>query len=467
MSTVDAIHSSPRAEEVQRAADVFASGRYVDAAALAQSLTKRFPHHSFGWKLLGSAYGQMGRYADAITPLRTAAAIYPEDAEAHSNLGVSLGDIGQFDEAVECFRRALKIKPDYADAHNNLGWLLCKFGRLDESLSNLRRALEIDPGFNLAAFNLGYALLSNGSYVEGWPHYELRSMVRASELTNAASRLPFPQWRGESLRGKSLLLWPEQGFGDYVQLARYAPLLKERGVSRLTFICQSALKGLLATVDGIDDVIDAGNIPPYDYWSFPLSLPFHCGTTVETIPASLPYLRALPERREHWRQRLPRGFNVGLVWKGASGHANDGSRSLPGLSTLTRLWGIPGVNFVSLQKSAGEDDARTAGLPLTHLGSDIADFADTAAIVDQLDLVICVDTAVAHVAGALGKPCWVMLPAIGCDWRWMRDRSDSPWYPGALRLFRQKKPGEWSGVVDELVSALSEFVASRSPKIPG
>jgi hypothetical protein len=469
MTSTDSIDTdAPSPDEIRAAANAFAVGRYADAATLALDLTKRFPRHYFGWKLLGSAYGQLGQPTAALAPLRKAVAIRPHDEDVHSNLGVFLSDIGQFDAAIESYRRTLEISPDYVEAHNNLGWLFCKLGHFDQAALHCRRAAEIKPDFHLATLNLGLILLSQGRYVEGWPYYEIRPAVRDREFTVSVPQLPFSQWRGESLQGKSLLLWPEQGFGDYVQFIRYASLLKDRGLSRLTVRCPAPLKALLQTAAGVDQVItDADPVSPHDYWSFPLSLPLHFGTTVETIPVSLPYLQAPPDRRERWSKRLPNGFKVGLVWKGSTAHSNDGNRSLPGLATLTPLWSIPGITFVSLQKGAGEDEARCTELPIVDLGSDIRDFADTAAIVEQLDLVICVDTAVAHVAGALGKPCWVLLPAIGCDWRWMRDRSDSPWYPGALRLFRQKERGDWSGVVDEMVSALAGFATSRPPQIPG
>jgi hypothetical protein len=202
-------------------------------------------------------------------------------------------------------------------------------------------------------------------------------------------------------------------------------------------------------------------LPPHDYWTFPLSLPLHFNTTVETIPAALPYLSAPPERLSRWQKCLSMdGLKVGLVWKGSAAHINDANRSLPGLSTLAPLWSVPGVTFVSLQKGQGEDEAATppTGQPVLHLGSDISDFADTAAIVSQLDLVICIDTAIAHLAGALNKPCWVLLPALGTDWRWLQERSDSPWYPDAMRLFRQTKSGDWTSTIDDVARELRSWV---------
>jgi hypothetical protein len=229
-------------------------------------------------------------------------------------------------------------------------------------------------------------------------------------------------------------------------------------------LCSPSLKPLLETVACVDAVItDAASIASHDYWSFPLSLPLHFGTTINTIPNALPYLHALPERLEHWHDRLPnKGAKVGLVWKGSALHKNDAYRSLPGLTTLAPLWSVPGVTFVSLQKGQAEDEAveSAADQPLIHLGTDIVDFADTAAIVAQLDLVICVDTAIAHVAGALNKPCWALLPALGTDWRWLLERSDTPWYPGTMRLFRQAKPGDWTETIRDVTKALRHKIIS-------
>ena len=232
----------------------------------------------------------------------------------------------------------------------------------------------------------------------------------------------------------------------------------------MTFV---PLAELFAELDGVDGVVtDIATIGPHDFWSFLLSVPLHLGTTLDSLPAPVPYLRASPARVARWAPRLPEGgLRVGLVWAGERRHDNDENRSMPSLGALEPLWRTPvaDLHFVSLQKGRGEDEARLwAGAGrLVELGSGLADFADTAAVVAQLDLVVCVDTAVAHLAGALGTPCWVMLPAKGTDWRWMRKRTDSPWYPGSVRLFRQGQAGEWSGVVGEVAAALEAFAGGR------
>ena len=407
------------------------------------------------------------RNEDAAASCRRALEIKPDFADAYNNLGIALQDLGQTQEAVACYRRALEITPS-ANTNNNLGTALQALGQTEDALACYQRALEISPYFGDAQFNLSLLLLSLGKYAEAWPKYEFRYHPNTKTKHVILPDLPFPRWQGESLDGKSLMIWPEQGFGDEIQFARYIPMLKSRGVSRITLVCAQPLMALLQNINGVDILVTpskALSIPHHAYWTFPMSLPLHFATTVETIPAKLPYLSVLSERLDMWRNRLPKGGpNVGLVWKGNAEHKNDANRSLPGLSTLAPLWSLPGVTFVSLQKGQGEDEAATppTGQPILHLGSGIQDFADTAAIVAQLDLVICIDTAIAHLAGALGKPCWVLLSAIGTDWRWLRERTDSPWYPGVIRLFRQSKAGDWATTINEVAHALEAWADERA-----
>ena len=385
------------------------------------------------------------------------------ESEALKNQGNIHLNNGKLEDAAECYRQAIALNPRYAEAYSNLGYVFQAQGNLDEAVMLYHKAIELNPNLLPAHQNLGLLLLSLGRYVEAWPHYEHRFDPRTKTRLCEIPKLPFPQWRGESLIGKSLVIWPEQGFGDYIQFSRYAPLLRECGVSHLTFVCTQPLKALLETVAGVDAVItELLPATPYDYWSFPSSLPLHFGTTVDTIPGTLPYLHALQERVDRWHDRLPMGrLRVGLVWKGNADHTNDANRSLPDLSTLTPLWSIPGITFVSLQKGQGEEEAKEppTDQPISPLGSDIGDFADTAAIVALLDMVICVDTSIAHLAGALGKPCWVLLPHVGTDWRWLQEREDSPWYT-SVRLFRQKEPGDWSQPVERIRQELMARIDS-------
>jgi ADP-heptose:LPS heptosyltransferase len=320
------------------------------------------------------------------------------------------------------------------------------------------------PDYDEARFGLATVLLGIGHFEEGWPLYESR--YEQSGFVHAKTRglLACPQWRGEALAGKSLLVWQEDGLGDTIQFSRYLPLLKAQGATHIALACAPALQRLLAMVEGVDTVLDhetaRARSSEFDCWTSLLSAPCHLDTTLDTIP---PAVLPKPEASliEPWRIRLdtlPPGPRIGLVWKGNPRHHNDANRSLPSLATLAPLWRVPGVHFVSLQKGPGEDEARapSSGQPLLHLGSDVTDFADSAAIIDQLDLLICVDTAVAHLAASLGKPCWVLLPGRDVDWRWMHERADSPWYPHVLRLFRQM-PGEpWSSTIEKVRQASVE-----------
>jgi len=455
--------SEPGAQQIETLLSLFAAGRHQEVASIAFALTEQIPQHGFGWKMLGAALTQTGHHRDALLPLQKATALLPADAGPHYNLGTNLRALGRLEESAASCRRALELRPNFVEGQNNLGFTLFELGDLEEAEACYRRALAMNPEYFEATWNLCILLLASGRYSEAWPVHESRCDPKLKELTVEAPVLPFPQWRGESLVGKSLLIWPEQGFGDFIQFIRYAPLLRELGVDRLTVLCSPPLKPLLASAAGVDTIItDPASVAPHDYWTLPMSLPLRFGTTLHNIPDAIPYLHALPQRVEQWSARVPtQGIKVGLVWKGNPIHRNDVNRSLPALSTLAALWSVPDITFVSLQKWQAEEEALEASLtsaaqPLIHLGNDIVDFADTAAIVAQLDLVICVDTAIAHLAGAIGKPCWLLLPALGVDWRWLRERSDTPWYPETMRLFRQTKPNDWTETIHDVTNALRQ-----------
>lgn len=422
--------------------------------------------HAQSWNSLAELLREQGRTAEAEAAYQRTIALNPHNAAAHNHLGILLAHAWRVPEAEAAYDEALRLMPGYSDALNNLGALYQVTNRREQAEAAFRQALLATPPPPAARLNLASLLLASGRLEEGWPLYEARLDPRLPEPRQDAPQLPFPCWNGEPLAGKSLVVWTEQGFGDSIQVARYGVVLKAMGVRRLTFVCLPSLKVLLQTAAGFDAVLtDGANFPDHDYWVFALSLPLHLGTRLDNIPASLPYLHAGPARVARWKPLLPqRGFKVGLVWKGAKDHRNDLNRSLPSLASLAPLWEVPEVSFVSLQKRQGEQEAMAPppGQPLLALGHDMKDFADTAAIVSELDLVICVDTAVAHLAGALGKPVWVLLPAWGTDWRWLQDRGDSPWYPGVMRLFRQKTPGDWSATVMEVAQALQERVGTRA-----
>ncbi|QBK05307.1 tetratricopeptide repeat protein [Hylemonella gracilis] len=454
--------------------------------------------------ILGNQCLAAGDWSAAATAYRAALAIDPEQAALHGNLALALDESGDAEaaehhyraaltleptqaqlwinygvllqqgkrlEAAEvALRRALTLEPDDTSALSNLGVLLAKLYRDDEAEATLRQALRLEPTHRKAAYNLGYLLLRQGQLEEGWLRLEQRDRHGAL-AERLARQLPCPRWHGEPLQGRSLLIALEAGHGDMVHFCRYASLAKAAGARRVTVLCHPALVRLFATLDGCDQALpfdqelpDDGKGQPsdFDYWVPPLSLPHLFATRPDTLPAALPYLHADPARVARWAPRLaaPTGvLKVGLVWKGNPNFENDTERSLPSLATLAPLGQTPGVVFYSLQKGAGEDEAKAppAGLALTPLGGELQDFADTAAVIAQLDLVITVDTAVAHLAGALNKPCWVLLPWYLPDWRWFQGRDDSPWYPGVMRLFRQPAMGDWPSVVTGLAQALREW----------
>jgi len=416
---------------------------------------------------LGLLLAAANRDGEAEACQRQALTLKPMSQEIHSNLANLLAKMGRELEAEEYYRRAIQLAPTGPVAHANLGALLANLGRDDESEQCFRRAIALRPGYPLARQNLGYLLLAQGRFDEGWLLHEARYDRGLPDAATIPPAVAYPQWRGEPLAGKSVLVWPEQGYGDEIQFCRFLPALKARGAGPITLACKGPLQPLLATLAGADHVVamEAGAqaLPVHDFWTLPMSFPLNCPEPGSG--GTIPYLHALPERMARWAPKLPaRGFRVGLAWRGNARNPNDADRSLPALSVLAPLWSVPGTVFVSLQKGLGEEEAARSppGQPLEPMGSEMADFADTAAIVAQLDLVICVDTALAHVTGALGKPCWVLLPAYQTDWRWLKERGDTPWYP-SLRLFRQRRRGCWPPVVEEVRTALQALIGGPSP----
>ena len=407
---------------------------------------------------LGLLFDQAGRDEEAEKHYRQAIETDPARTQNHLNFGGLLLRQKRFAEAEAAYRQALALNPESASAWSNLGVLLACVQREAEAEQCYRTAMQLDPAYRLAPFNFAYLLLRQGRFEEGWACLERRDWYAILE-----KNLSFPRWCGESLAGKSLLIGFEAGHGDMIQFCRYAALAKAAGATRVTILCHPGLKRLFATLTGVDDAFAFDEplpSPGWDYWTPVLSLPFHFKTRLDSIPADLPYLFAKPERIAHWAAILGGSSGerrVGLVWKGNPRFENDADRSLPSLATLLPLWDVPGVRFFSLQKGTGQEEAACTpqAQPLTDLGSGLGDFADTAAVVMNLDLVITVDTAVAHLAGALGKPCWVLLPDYKTDWRWLTGRTDSPWYPGVLRLFRQNTAGDWGAVIEEVKSALN------------
>jgi Tfp pilus assembly protein PilF len=434
--------------------------RFAESVELFQRAVEANPKSAKYFVNLGLSLGGMGlgRTADAAVALRSAVAIDPNIPEAWANLGNELGNDCQYDEAMDCYQKALKLRPDFADAHCNLGALLQKtLPTLDAAIAAYEKAIAIQPDFALAHWDLGLALLLRGDYRRGLPEYEWRWRT---ETVVVPRKFPQPRWDGGDLGGKTILLHAEQGFGDTIHMARYVPLVAARG-GKVILECQPPLSRLLQSLNDVRQIVPAGeHLPPFDLHCPLLTLPLVFKTTVETIPAAVPYLRADKEQSRQWSNQLPPNVSrplIGLVWAGRPENKNDRNRSMR-LQDFAPLAAIKNARFVNLQLGPAAEQIRQPppGLELLDFAGDLRDFADTAAMVANLDLVIAVDTAVAHLAGALAKPIWVLVPTMP-DWRWMLGREDSPWYP-TMRIFRQKTRGDWIDVVDRVKQELEKFI---------
>jgi tetratricopeptide (TPR) repeat protein len=405
---------------------------------------------------LGLVLAQQGKPVAAESCYRRSLQLDPSYFETHLNLGAFLSKQKRFEDAESTYGNAIALKPDSAAAWSNLGVLYACMKREAEAEQCYRTALFLDGSYAKARFNLSYVLLRQGRFDEGWGCLEARDWYAP-----LAAHLSCPRWQGEALCGSSILIGYEAGHGDMIQFFRYVAVLKAQGAVSVSMICHPALKTLFAAQKILDSVISfAEQIPKsgWDFWTPPLSIPYYCKLRLDSIPAQIPYLRVAPELIEKWV--LPvKGLKVGIAWKGNPLFENDADRSIASLEVLAPLGRVTGINFISLQL----DCTIKPPMQLINFADQITDFADTAALMMNLDLVISVDTAVAHLAGALGIPCWIMLPEYQTDWRWLKDRTDTPWYPNIMRLFRQTATGGWSLVVAELVEALEEVNRGQTP----
>ncbi|MGI0487986.1 tetratricopeptide repeat protein [Pantanalinema rosaneae CENA516] len=409
------------------------------------------PQNASGYYNLASLWEALERPEAAIATYEQALALHPDQPEAHNNLGILLQNQAHTETAIAHFHQAIALKPEFADAYNNLGIAFQQQNQLDQAISQYQQAIHLNANFAEAHLNLGMAFLAAGDWQSGWAEYEWRWYCNGGQPRS----LPKPQWQGSDLQGKTILIHTEQGLGDSIQFLRFVPLLAERG-AKVIVECQPELDRLFQTVAGVTQVIPAGDpLPEYDLHCPLLSLPYQLGITLANLPTDIPYLAGaeLPPTQ------LPdTHFNVGIVWAGSHRKPHRALWTYRmkscSLSTMMPLAAVEQVQLYSLQVGFHATDITEGGLiqPITDLSSLLTDFAATAAIVAQLDLVISVDTAVAHLAGALGKPVWVLLP-YAADWRWLLDREDSPWYP-TMRLFRQSTPGDWQGVIQRVITAL-------------
>jgi tetratricopeptide (TPR) repeat protein len=471
-----------------------AQGRLAEAAACfrrALALRPEFPELHFN---LANVLAALGQVEPAIASFGEALQRRPAYPEAHNNLGLAYAGLGQAEAAAACYHKALAARPDYADALTNLGNTLRLQGQLDQAadchhraiacrpqhpdtyvnLANVlheqrkfaaaeaccRQALRISPDLVAAHNNLALVLLAQGKFAEGWQEHEWRSQM--TKVLGERRSFAQPQWRGEPAAGRTLLLHAEQGFGDTLQFCRYATLAAARGL-RVVMEVQPPLVRLLRGLDGVAQVLARGEaLPPFDLHCPMMSMPLAFGTTPETIPASAAYLHADADSATQWAERVARlpapGLRVGLVW--ASGLRSHNAelaaiyrrKSLDHPDRMRPVLATPGVSFFSLQKDGPE---APADLPLHGFMHEMADFADTAALACNLDLVISVDTAVAHLAGALGVPVWLLAPFDAC-WRWPDGRIDNPWYP-SLRVYRQRRAGDWDPVIAEVTRDLQRL----------
>ncbi len=415
------------------------------------------PAHGVAWYNMGNAYADLERYDEAYEPYRKAVDLDRGNAEKHYNLANTLLRLDRFAEAVESFSKAIEIRPEYIDAHCNMASALQSLGRTDEAIGNLSRALESEPESSDLHWNLALAMLQHGDYQNGWKEYEWRWQTP----TFADFKRDFgkPEWNGEDLDGKTILIHAEQGFGDAIEFVRYAPLVARRG-GRVVLECRSQLNRLFSTIEGVSTVVNLGDpLPEFDIHIPLMSLPRAFETTLETIPDGSRYLSAPAGVPVDSRIAEASGLKVGFAWAGSPTRVDNRKRSCD-LDWFKSLFAVPGTSFFSLQvgKFQKQLDQLGEDSGIVDLAPDLGDFADTAAAIQVLDLIISVDTSVLHLAGALGKPTFAVM-SRPTGFLWMNERNDTPWYP-TVRLFRQPEPGNWQDVFNDVKDELAKLAST-------
>ena len=408
----------------------------------------------------GQVLNRLRRYDEAIASFDRSLALRHDQSDALCHRGEALAAIDRFDDALADFAQALRIDPNCSDAHLKRGNALYALNRTDEALRSFTAALAIMPESAEANFNEALSRLCLGDFRRGWQKYEYR--WERAEFAKERPTYPRPMWRGEkNLQNKTILLVAEQGLGDTIQFARYTPMVAALGAKVLLGV-RPSLTALMATVPGVSQVYGGGEVlPEFDLYCPLLSLPLAFETELATIPSRVPYIRPPEDRIAKWRERLPQNgrLRIGICWAGIAGHQNNRRRSIP-IERFATILSVPGIDFVNLQKEVGGAEAAILSEHgVNQLGQEFTDFADTAAVVAMLDLVISVDTSVAHLAGAMAKAVGVLIP-FSPDFRWMLDRTDSPWYP-TMRLFRQSAPGDWHGPLARMHQELTSLARRR------
>lgn len=435
-------------------------GKLRAAGFLYKKILEKYPENANALHLLGLVLHQEGRNEEAIKYVGRAIELSSKNALFYFNLGMIYDELGMEEKSAENFKKALEIDENFAKAgiaHYNLGVFYVDRGMSKEALMHYNRAIELDKNFYEARWNRSLALLHLGRFEEGWKEYEYRFKKEKPSDSRIFGR---QKWDGCSLEGKRILIASEQGFGDNIHFIRYIPFVKNKG-GHVILECKKELRKLFEGFNGVDEIIDKKiNIVPdvrFDFYIHLMSLPAVFNTNVDNIPNKIPYLKAKQQLAEKFKRQFSKNkFNIGIVWAGNPEQENDKNRSTR-FENFKIFKEIPGIKLYSLQK--GEAALQLNDKEIINLESQINDFADTSAFIENLDLIISVDTSVAHLAGAMGKMVWVLL-STASDWRWLRERKDSPWYP-SMKLFRQKELGDWEHVFEEARRELVNLLAVR------
>lgn len=449
------------------------AGMLKEAGSAFQQALRIKPNCADAFTGLTYVFMNLGNEQEALAVCRKAISLRGDCPDDYNNLGILLNQQGKLDEAMVAFSRALELKPAFLEAWNNLGNLFTELQRLDEAFAAFGRAREIDPKVADPHFNQAWVMLLRGDLEQGWRGHEWR--WGSKNFASPQADLGRPQWDGSDLGGRTILLHAEQGMGDAIHFVRYAPMVAQRG-GRVIVKCPPELSRLFKSVEGIEKIVAGGNLPEFDLHCPLMSLPLAFNTRLDSIPADVPYIKPEAALAAAWGKKLaptanPPGagsraarLRVGLAWQGRMTIPQQRRRAVA-FSQLAQLAKVEGITFFSLQKgdAAAQAHRRPPEMHYVDFSAELGDFADTAALMSHLDLIISIDSAVAHLAGAMGKPVWTLIP-FKPDWRWMLNREDSPWYP-TMRLFRQREMGKWDEVIERMGAELRKACETlQSPR---